>query len=683
MKHFKKILVANRGEIAVRIQRTAQGLGIRTVAVYAADDASSLHVTMADEAYLLPGHSLQETYLNIPALIQIALEAGVEAIHPGYGFLAEHAGFAADVDKAGLVFIGPRPEQIRLMGEKNKAYEVAAKLGVPVLPSARGTVDELLRKAPELGFPLMVKASAGGGGKGMQVVTTAGMLHESLRTTERMAQAYFGNPELFIEKYIPHARHVEVQVAGDRHGNFVHLLERECSVQRHFQKVVEEAPSPSVSAELRSKLSSAAVSMARSIDYENVGTVEFLLGEQGDFYFLEMNTRIQVEHPVTEMITGVDVVEWQLLIAAGQPLPMEQNQISGHGHAIARFARVADRAHGHAIELRVCAEDPEAGFRPSGGIVQLVQAPSGQNIRWESYLSSGHHLSARYDSLLGKLIVWAPDRNLALQQAQKALAELVVSGPKTNISYLVSLLKEPDFAENRLYTAYLSDHTERILARSAEHFNHHKNEKLAVAYLIHHFLKPQEPGSDVWSRIGYWRIRQEFEVKVEDDRYRCTVLPQHNGWHFNFGANRLVVQLLHAGAHQLQIAINGSTHCFWCVDSGDHTRLHLEGFEYVLRSNHLLRQAQRRMPVNGSGTQAFHSQIHSDLYGKVLRLDVKPGDAIREGSLLLVLESMKSEFRVISPSEALVKQVHVTEGSDVHDRQLLIELEPIQTIEHT
>jgi len=331
---FHKILIANRGEIAVRVIRAAKKSGIQTVAVYASDDADSLQVSLADEAVLLSGETLDETYLNQDKIIEIAFESGANAIHPGYGFLSENAGFAQKIADAGLVFIGPTPENIRLMGEKKQALVYVKSLGIPVLPSFQGTVDELLSHAPEMDFPVMVKASGGGGGKGMVICNSVGELFPALQKAERQAISYFGNGDLFVEKYLSHARHIEVQLLADHHGNLLHFFERECTVQRRFQKIMEEAPSPSIDKRLRIELTSAAIKIARSMNYRNAGTIEFLLDENGQFYFLEMNTRIQVEHPVTEMITNTDLVSLQIQVAAGNQLPISQEDIQIVEHAI-------------------------------------------------------------------------------------------------------------------------------------------------------------------------------------------------------------------------------------------------------------------------------------------------------------------------------------------------------------
>ena len=387
MKHkFHKILIANRGEIAVRIIKTAQKLGIETVAIYAHDDADALHVQMADEAYLLDGSELSQTYLNQAAIIQIALETEADAIHPGYGFFAENAAFAENVEANGIIFIGATSEQIRLMGEKNKANTYVQSIGIPILPSIRGSVEKLVDEAQKLKFPILVKASAGGGGKGMIVVQHPKDLPSSLEQASRQAQQYFGNGELFAEQFLQNARHIEVQLMGDGRGNVVHLFERDCSMQRRYQKVIEEAPASYLKPETKANLYQLAVSIAKAVNYRGAGTIEFLVDQDENCWFLEMNTRLQVEHPVTEMITGLDLVEWQFEIASGNGLPLDQNEIE---------------LSGHAIEARICAEDPDSNFMPASAEIIATKLP--KSARWDGFIQEGHVFSPNYDSLMGKI----------------------------------------------------------------------------------------------------------------------------------------------------------------------------------------------------------------------------------------------------------------------------------------
>lgn len=659
MKKFSKILIANRGEIAVRVIRAVKNLGIRSVAVYAADDADSLHVSLADKAILLSGEVLTDTYLNEEKLIQLALLAGAEAIHPGYGFLSENAGFAQKVAAAGLVFIGPTPENIRLMGEKNTALAYVKSIGIPVLPSIRGTVDEILQSAFEMKFPVIVKASGGGGGKGMVICTSADELQPALEKAERQAISYFGNGELFVEKYVPRARHIEVQLISDHMGNVLHFFERECTVQRRFQKIMEEAPSPSVDEKLRAELTSAAVEIAQSMNYRNAGTIEFLLDENGQFYFLEMNTRIQVEHPVTEMITGVDLVALQLVVAAGNPLPVRQEDI---------------RISGHAIEVRLCAEDPANQFHPSAGKLTRLNFPEMDGLRLETFLREGLSISANYDSLLAKLIVWGENRKMALDRMQEVLAETSVSGVHTNLSFLSGLVEGAAVRENAIYTRYIDDKLDEINRQIQEKKDRLNKQELVIAYLIFHFLQVNHSGNSVWNQIGFWRLASQFGVSVEGERFECRVGSDKNEWHMIIGRQEYQVSVLKLKGGQLNLEINRQSREFFCVENQSETLILHQGFSFPARSNLLLSQASV-IRKNPEAEKIFQNLICADLFGKVLKINTSESDAVKYGQLLLTLESMKTEIHVLCPVNARVKKIHVTEGNTVIEKQLLVELE--------
>jgi 3-methylcrotonyl-CoA carboxylase alpha subunit len=659
LEKFSKILIANRGEIAVRVIRAVKSLGTRSVAVYAADDADSLHVSLADEAILLSGVVLTDTYLNEEKLIQCALNAGAEAIHPGYGFLSENAGFAQKVADAGLVFIGPTPENIRLMGEKNTALAYVKSIGIPVLPSIRGTVDEILQSAFEMRFPVIVKASGGGGGKGMVICTSVDELHPALEKAERQAISYFGNGELFIEKYVPSARHIEVQLMADHMGNVLHFFERECTVQRRFQKIMEEAPSPSVDEKLRAELTSAAVEIVQSMNYRNAGTIEFLLDENGQFYFLEMNTRIQVEHPVTEMITGIDLVALQLMVAAGNPLPVSQKDI---------------RISGHAIEVRLCAEDPANQFHPSAGKLTRWNIPEKEGLRLETFVKEEMTVSANYDSLLAKLIVWGENRNTALDRMQEVLAETAVSGVHTNLSFLSGLAEGAAFRENTFYTRYIDDKLDEINRQIQEKKDCLNKQELVIAYLIFHFHQAKHHGKSVWNQIGFWRPTAPFGVLVEGERFECRVRSDRNEWYCMIGDQEVQVSVLSRKEGLLNLEINRQIREFFCTENQGETVILYQGFSFPVRSNLLLSQASviRKNPEAG---KIFQNLICADLFGKVLKINIRENDAVKYGQLLLTLESMKTEIHVLCPVNARVKKIHVTEGNTVIEKQLLVELE--------
>ena len=449
MCRLKKILIANRGEIAVRIIRACRELGVSPIAVYSECDRTALHVRLADQAYAIGPSAPRESYLRIDALIDAAKKSGADGVHPGYGFLAENEDFAAAVRDAGLTFIGPAPEAIETMGSKTAARTAARRAGVPVVP---GTEDPLAPDVPDadiakaaaaIGYPLLVKAVAGGGGKGMRTVADAADLSAAVRAARSEAGAAFGDAAVYLERRLTRPRHIEVQLLGDAHGTVLPFVERECSIQRRHQKVVEETPSLAVSPALRRALTSAAAAVARSVGYTNAGTIEFLLDEDGRFYFLEMNTRLQVEHPVTEMVTGLDLVRWQIRIARGERLDLDPDQLL--------------RPNGHAIECRIYAEDPDNNFLPSPGRIQQLRVPAGPGIRDDSGATAGLDVPIFYDPMISKLVAWAEDRPLAIARMQRALGEYLVIGIKTTVPFFTWLLAQPDFQAGRFHTTYLDE----------------------------------------------------------------------------------------------------------------------------------------------------------------------------------------------------------------------------------
>jgi acetyl-CoA carboxylase biotin carboxylase subunit len=448
---FNKILIANRGEIAVRIMRACRELGIRTVAVYSDADKNSAHAQFADKAVHIGAASPKGSYLNADVLIQAALSSQADAIHPGYGFLSENASFAGMVESAQLTFIGPSADSIRAMGDKAESKIRMKAAGVPTVPGAEGleSFAEFEKAADEIGYPILVKASAGGGGKGMRIVWDPNDLPEEIDAARREALHAFGDERLLIEKYIADAHHIEFQVFGDRHGHLVHLFERECSVQRRHQKIIEETPSPLLTPELRRQMGEAAVKAAKAVNYYNAGTIEFIFNlSDSSFYFLEMNTRLQVEHPVTELTTGLDLVQWQIRVAAGEHFPYQQEQLTQHGHA---------------IECRIYAEDPANGFLPSTGVLLQFIEPRGPGIRVDSGFRAGDTVTHFYDPMLAKLIVHAENRKAAIQKMQAALCDFIVHGVTTNIDFLQDVLAHPDFADGKVSTRWVEQNLESIL----------------------------------------------------------------------------------------------------------------------------------------------------------------------------------------------------------------------------
>jgi len=497
---FKKILIANRGEIAVRIIRTCRELGVKTVAVYADADRLALHTRLADEAYYIGPSPARESYLVADKIIAIAKESGAEAIHPGYGFLSENANFAEAVAASGLVFIGPTGSAMRAMGDKTAARQVMMKAGVPIVPGSKevcATVDEAQRVAKQVGYPVLIKASAGGGGKGMRVVNSADELPSLFQTASSEAKSAFGDGRVYIEKYLAHPRHIEFQVFADAHGNAVYLGERECSIQRRHQKVIEEAPSCVLDEDLRHRMGEAAVKAALSCGYVNAGTIEFLLDVQRKYYFLEMNTRLQVEHPVTEMITGLDLVRLQLEVAAGDKLPLAQDQV---------------QLRGHAIECRIYAEDPQNNFAPSIGRISHLHKPDGFGIREDSGVYEGSEISIFYDPMIAKLIAWGADRPTAIARMQRALNEYEIAGVRTTIPFCLWVLRHPKFLSGDFDTHFVQN---EFFARNEQLDSRADLQEVAAlaAVLIRsteqrHAGKPAGPGptASSWKARG-WRQR--------------------------------------------------------------------------------------------------------------------------------------------------------------------------------
>lgn len=656
MNRIKKIVIANRGEIAVRIIKTAKKLRIQTIAVYAEDDERSLHVSQADDAILLDGNSLQETYLNQDKIIEIALEIGAQAIHPGYGFLSENASFAEKVKNAGLIFIGATAEQICLMGEKKQANQFVEKLGIPIIPSVSGSEKEISEALEKFEFPLLVKASGGGGGKGMKVVYKLEKLPDVMKRTSTTALNYFGNSELLIEKFLPKARHIEVQLFGDGNGNAVHFFERECSIQRHYQKLMEEAPAVSISEKTKKKLYNAAIKIAKSINYRGAGTIEFLVDEKENFYFLEMNTRLQVEHPVTEFITGEDLVEWQLKIADGNTLALSQNEIQKNGHA---------------IELRICAEDPAAGFSPTPGIVEEVHTPA--FARWDSYLAENTLIPPAYDSLAGKLIVSENTRKTAISKMQKALSELFISGVKTNQFLFQQILEHADFKTNNVHTRWLENAMDEILPENDEKISEGTASELIAGYLLHHFYRPQTNKS-LWNKTIIRRIYDAFEVQVERTKFSGNVVKRKYYLQINLGGKQFFVTNQKFDGSKISYSLNDKDIIIFISQKENHTLAQLNSKQYQLRSNHVLNEVQINK-AHTKETELRTEKVVAGLFGKVIDILVKPGDVLQKGQDLVIIESMKSEITIKSPVAALVKSIGVSKGETVKDEKTLVEFE--------
>jgi acetyl-CoA/propionyl-CoA carboxylase biotin carboxyl carrier protein len=621
---FERVLIANRGEIAVRVARTLRRLGVESVAVYGDADAAAPHVRAADRAVHIGPTAPAESYLSIERIIAAGLEAGAEAIHPGYGFLSERAGFATACAEAGIVFVGPGAEAIALLGDKVAAKQAAAAAGVPVLPGLQGenlSDEEILAWAGEDELPAMLKAAAGGGGKGMRIVRTREELAEALGAARREAQGAFGDDRLLVERYVEHSRHIEVQVIADGHGNALHLGERECSLQRRHQKVVEEAPSPVVSAELRERMGAAAVALLSASGYVNAGTVE-LIAERDDpssFFFLEVNTRLQVEHPVTEAVTGLDLVELQLRVAAGEKLPLSQADV------------VLD---GHAIEARVYAEEPARGFLPSTGRIAVYREPA--EARVDSGVEEGTEVGADYDPMLAKVIAHGADRRAALARIDRGLGDLVLLGPGTNIVYTRALLARPEVRAGEMDTGLI----ERLGDEIAPPAPRQDLPQIALLELL------GEPASDdPWDALDAWRATGPGTIRAE----------------------------LESDSETLEVSVDLSTFARYAPPNSPRTFRDGDGV-WILDGRSEPRRFALRDADEPRVAAAAAGSLEAPMPGTVIDVRCAPGDVVEEGQVLVVVESMKMESAVQSAAAGTVAEVLVEAGERVARGQLLVVL---------
>ncbi|MFE9010731.1 acetyl-CoA carboxylase biotin carboxylase subunit [Streptomyces cyaneofuscatus] len=640
---FDTVLVANRGEIAVRVIRTLRELGVRSVAVFSDADADARHVREADTAVRIGPPPAAESYLNVPALLEAARRTGARAVHPGYGFLAENAEFAAACTDAGLVFIGPPASAISLMGDKIRAKETVAAYGVPVVPGSSGsglTDAQLESAARDIGTPVLLKPSAGGGGKGMRLVRDAAVLAEEIAAARREARASFGDDTLLVERWIDRPRHIEIQVLADAHGNVIHLGERECSLQRRHQKIIEEAPSVLLTPETRAAMGEAAVQAARSCGYVGAGTVEFIVpgNDPASYYFMEMNTRLQVEHPVTELITGLDLVEWQLRVASGEQLPYAQQDIS---------------LTGWAIEARVCAEDPSRGFLPSGGTVLALREPQGGGVRTDSGLSEGVPVGSLYDPMLSKVIAYGPDRATAIRKLRAALADTVILGVPTNAGFLRRLLAHPDVVSGNLDTGLVEREAEGLVPDGVP------DEVYAAAAAVRREALAPRPDAGGWTdpfsvpsgwRTGGVRAPLAFPLRVsgaDPVTYEAPVSA-------TVTADRVTVELDGTVGHFHR---SGD----WLGRDGD--TWHVQDHDPVEAS------------LSGAGRSGADT-LAAPMPGTVTVVKVAVGDEVEAGQSLLVVEAMKMEHVISAPHAGTVTELDVTAGATVAMDQILAVVAP-------
>jgi 3-methylcrotonyl-CoA carboxylase alpha subunit len=666
---FTRILIANRGEIACRVIRTCRRLGIQTVAVYSEADATAQHVRQADFAYPIGGPRPADSYLRGDAIIDVARQSGAQAVHPGYGFLSESADFAEACEKAGIAFIGPSADSMRKMGSKAGAKELMAAHGVPVVPGYTGADQDpalLAKEAQRIGFPLMIKAAHGGGGKGMRIVRLPEEFSAALESCQREAKNAFGRDRVLLERYLETPRHIEFQVFGDKHSNIVHLNERECSAQRRYQKVLEETPSPFMTSELRTRMGDAAIAAARALAYVNAGTVEFIVSPSGDFYFMEINTRLQVEHPVTEMTLHLDLVELQLRVAAGEALP---------GSLIRNKSVPAD---GHAIELRLYAEDPEQNFLPGSGKLQRLQLPSqNDHVRIDSGVIEGDTVTIFYDPMIAKLIVWDRTRSAALLRMREALAECDVVGPKSNIEFLERLVRHPAVIEGRIDTSYLDKHLDEFLGGAD-----HSDDPRALFAAATAVLLDEEAHAQIVARASAdsqspWNIADAWRLAHHGKRIVC--FAQGDG-RIEVGAHGA------AGTYQLVCGEQKCTVMHAKFDDGmlsatlDGTVRRYRGD--VDGSRVVLHDGARRVRFDRVSAFAYTptaqkagDRIAAPMPGRIVVVKVKQGDTVVEGQELIVIEAMKMELSLKAPHAATIAAVSAKPGEFVEADAVLVRFE--------
>ena len=652
---FRKILIANRGEIACRVIETAHKLGIRCVAVYSEADANARHVHMADEAFLLGPAPSKESYLRADKILEIAKLSGAEAVHPGYGFLSENEGFAEACAEAGVVFIGPPVPAIAAMGSKSAAKEIMTKAGVPLVPGYHGDNQDpafLQQQADLVGYPLLLKAAYGGGGKGMRVVWNSGEFAEALAGAKREALNGFGNDKVLMERYLTKPRHVEIQVFADSFGNAVYLAERDCSIQRRHQKVIEEAPAPHFSSDQRKAMGEAAVKAAKAIAYQGAGTVEFLFDEDGSFYFMEMNTRLQVEHPVTEMITGQDLVKWQLLVASGQPLPLTQDQIT---------------IDGHAIEVRVYAEDPDHDFLPATGkLTYLRQPEASRYVRVDTGVVENDEVSPFYDPMIAKLIVWDENRDRAIARMLRALDDYRIAGVKNNLNFLTRLVEQPAFAKAELDTHFIERHKASLFAPGQS-----ESEQASLLAAVYLLLKERSDNVDdqsPWALCSGWRLNEvatvSFPLLYQDEPRLVSISSE--------GKN-------------LSLTQQGVTTPATASLRGDELQANLNGHQVKVRVSQyqdivsvfikhqrydFVYQTQVQIVVDDG---AAAGSLTAPMNGTIVAVMVEKGAVVSSGQTLLVMEAMKMEYSIKAPKDGVVNQLFYAAGDLVKDGAQLVD----------
>ncbi|EFA78863.1 methylcrotonyl-CoA carboxylase [Heterostelium album PN500] len=664
---INKVLIANRGEIACRVMRTAKKRGVKTVAVYSEADRNSMHVAMADEAYLIGPAAAKDSYLRSDKILEVAKRTGAQAIHPGYGFLSENAGFADLCEKEGIIFIGPPSSAILAMGSKSASKDIMIRANVPTIPGYHGEDQEfetLRSEAEKIGYPVLIKAVMGGGGKGMRIVERPEDLEDGINSSKRESKASFGDDRVLVEKYLVHPRHVEIQVFADRHGNCVHLFERDCSVQRRHQKIIEEAPAPHLSEELRKKMGDAAVAAAKAVGYVGAGTVEFILSQDGSFYFMEMNTRLQVEHPITEMITKQDLVEWQLKVAESQPLPLGQNQLA---------------IHGHAFEARIYAENPDSDFMPgTGKLLHLSTPEPSSTLRVETGVRQGDEVSVYYDPMIAKLVVWDTNREKALRYLRNALDEYHIVGLNTNISFLKRLSSHPAFQKGEVETGFIPIHRESLMAPQKAMSNDTLCLAVLSMILSENALNKSLNGVNGGVILSPWSASNAFRVNNVAERViKFNVKDQKIQVPVTYNKDNSYTMTMPNGE---KLTVSGSH-----LDAADQTLLKAyvadrfyPSVRAVKAKNSLFvfndsQSYELELPieVTSKGGDAASGSLLSPMPGKITKIMVAVGDKVKKGQPIILMEAMKMEHTIRAPQDGKVESLPFNVNEIVEDKKVL------------
>jgi 3-methylcrotonyl-CoA carboxylase alpha subunit len=659
MHTFTKILITNRGEIAVRIIKTARKMNIATVAICTGDEKDSLYARSADECYELKGSTISETWLNTEQIIAIAKKSGADAIHPGYGFLSENGSFAKACETAGIIFIGPRSEIITLMGDKVRSREFARQSGIPVITGYSGPAGSLLARARNMNYPLLIKASSGGGGKGLQIVYSGEALASAIEVASREALAYFGNDSVYLEEYIENPRHIEVQLLGDNHGNIIHLYERECSIQRRFQKIIEESPSPSISNEMRTGITDSALKLARAVGYNNAGTIEFLTDSKGNWYFLEMNTRLQVEHPVTESVINIDIVQEQIIIAAGHKLRYSQEQIQSAGHA---------------IECRIYAEDPSAGFLPSPGEMTCYMEPYGSGIRVDSGFDREDTVTGKYDPMISKLITKGKNREEARERMIDSLENYGIHGIRTNIGFLHALLHTGQFINHDFSTVFCEQNMPAIIQKEQELKRNNAWQMAAVGGIIAS-LRKKENKNNIWEKQGWWRVNKVMKLCFDDRPINLEVISlTPKRFCFTLNSETLLGEY-EIEEKKIRINHNGDIHNIFISEiKRGHYHLTFKGAGYLLKRFDVLR---KEVFYTGTGdSPVSNGAIFSPMPGRVIKINKHNGEKVKKGEILIIVESMKMENSILATMNGSIENVQVKEGEMIDGASPLVTIKP-------